>query len=337
MYSATVIVPSLGTTIGAAYVGAMLSSLLFGITVLQVLVYYRDYPNDWQLYRYSVGILWILDAFHLSLTIHLMYHYTVDSFGDYAALGDVVWSVLVSILTSGAIPHIFLISRSFKSICSAAMEMWVTFVDLHVPADSNHVVGHHFHRFLPCTVIFVVTGGFAVGVLVVYKTYCITTFTGLASMDWVIETAFATATGIDFLISFAICYYLHKSRSVSEFTSSTNSRLLVLMWFVLISGLATSTCSTIVLITFIVLPNTLVFLGVKFLLTKLYINSLLSMLNAQNRLQGANSGCGAALSGPTSFSNTIWLTPTGGDTSTRFVKHDGFNIPLSEISSSGPS
>ncbi len=72
--NSAVVVPSLGTTIGAAYVGAMLSSLyvdlfndsvtqrfssitctrLFGITVLQVFIYYRDYRNDWQLFRYSV-------------------------------------------------------------------------------------------------------------------------------------------------------------------------------------------------------------------------------------------------------------------------------------------
>ncbi|PBK81114.1 hypothetical protein ARMGADRAFT_816338 [Armillaria gallica] len=254
MNSATVVVPSLGTTIGAAYVGAMLSSLLFGITVLQVFIYYRDYPNDWQLYRYSVGILWVLDAFHLSLTMHAVYHYTVDSFGDYAALGNVVWSFKLQILVNVVI--IVFVQSLY------AVRLWK--------------FGRHFHRLLPWTVIFVVACGFAVGVLLVYKTYTITTFAGLASMDWAIDAAFATSTGIDFFISFAVCYYLHKSRSISEF-SSTNSRLLVLMWLVLMSGLVTSACSTVALVTYIVLPNTLVFLGVEFLLTKLYVNSLLSM------------------------------------------------------------
>ncbi|PBK84962.1 hypothetical protein ARMGADRAFT_1087867 [Armillaria gallica] len=370
MDSAAAIVPSLGKTIGAAYVGAMLSSLLFGITVLQVFIYYRDYPNDWQLYRYSVGILWVLDAFHLSLTIHVIYHYTVDSFGDYVALGNVVWSVRISVLTAGAIPYIFFTPRSLKLqiLVNVVIIVFVQRYCVSIPAMTltTHSVPHslyavrlwklgrYFHRFLPCIVIFVVTGGFAVGVMIVYKTfvprlslypseahavagrYCITTFTGLALIDWAVDISFATATGIDFFISFAICYYLHKSRSISEF-SSTNSRLLVLMWFVLMSGLATSACSTVALITFIVLPNTLVFLGVESLLTKLYVNSLLSMLNARNRLQGAKAGSGAALSEPTSLSNIIRLTPTGGSASAGFAKRDGFNIPLSEIGSSGPS
>ncbi|KAK0435711.1 hypothetical protein EV421DRAFT_1908412 [Armillaria borealis] len=349
MDSATAIVPSLGTTIGAAYVGAMLSSLLFGVTVLQVFIYYREYPNDWQLYHYSVGILWVLDAFHLSLTIHVIYHYTIDSFGDYVALGNVVWSFKLQILVNIVI--IIFVQRYCVSILASILMTYF------VPRSLYAVrlwKWRHFHRFLPCTVIFVIAGGCVVGVLVVYKTfvcrlsrypsdphavadrYCITTFTGLASMDWAIDAAFATSTGIDFFISFAICYYLHKSRSISEF-SSTNSRLLVLMWFVLMSGLATSACSTVALITYIVLPNTLVFLGVEFLLTKLYVNSLLSMLNARKRLQGANTRSGAALLDPTSFSNMIRLTPTGGSASAGHVKRAEFNIPLSEIGSSGPS
>ncbi|KAK0243657.1 hypothetical protein EDD85DRAFT_804791 [Armillaria nabsnona] len=314
MISTTVVVPSLGTTIGAAYVGAMLSSLLFGITVLQVFIYYRDYPNDWRLFRYSVGILWVLDAFHLSLTMHAIYHYTVDSFGDYAALGNVVWSFKLQILVNVVI--IVFVQSLY------AVRLWK--------------FGRHFHRFLPWTVIFVVACGFAVGVLLVYKTYTITTFTGLASMNWAIDAAFATSTGIDFFISFAMCYYLHKSRSITEF-SSTNSRLLVLMWFVLMSGLVTSACSTVALVTYIVLPNTLVFLGVEFLLTKLYVNSLLSMLNARKRLQGANTGSGTALSEPTSFSNIIRLTPIAGGANAEDIKRGGFDIPLSEISSSAPS
>ncbi|KAK0445931.1 hypothetical protein EV421DRAFT_1902285 [Armillaria borealis] len=332
MNSAAVVVPSLGTTIGAAYVGAMLSSLLFGITVLQVFIYYRDYPNDWQLYRYSVGILWVLDAFHLSLTMHAIYHYTVDSFGDYAALGNVVWSFKLQILVNVIIIVFVQRCRLFiPSIIPATH-----FVLRSLYAVRLWKFGRHFHRFLPWTVIFVVACGFAVGVLLVYKTYTITTFTGLASMDWAIDAAFATSTGIDFFISFAMCYYLHKSRSITEF-SSTNSRLLVLMWFVLMSGLATSACSTVALVTFIVLPNTLVFLGVEFLLTKLYVNSLLSMLNARKRLQGANTGSGTGLSEPTSFSNIIRLTPTAGGANAGDAKRGGFDIPLSEICSSAPS
>ncbi|KAK0202256.1 hypothetical protein DFS33DRAFT_1386553 [Desarmillaria ectypa] len=351
MDSAVVAVPSLGTTIGAAYVGAMLSSLLFGITVLQVFIYYKDYPNDWRLYRYSVGIIWVLDAFHLSLTIHAIYHYTVDSFGDYVALGNVIWSYKLQILINVII---ILFVQRYYLCCPLPLSQLTSSAIVYTQCGYGSSGAISIGSFLGLPYSWSHADSQWEYVMLVYKTfvyqpsyfpsepyvivgrYSITTFAGLASMKWTVDGAFATSTGIDFFISFAMCYYLHKSRSMSDF-SSTNSRLLALMWFVLISGLATSACSTVALVTFIVLPNTLVFLGVEFLLTKLYVNSLLSMLNARKRIQGINTGSSAALSEPTSFSNIIRLTPTAGGGSVGDVKYDGLNIPLSEIRNSAPS
>ncbi|KAK0457529.1 uncharacterized protein EV420DRAFT_1748671 [Desarmillaria tabescens] len=325
MNSEAVVVPSLGTTIGATYVGAMLSSLLFGITVLQVFIYYRDYPNDCRLYRYSVGIIWVLDALHLSLIIHVIYHYTVDSFGDYVALENVVWSFKVpnshlrDVLLADFDPRLFPQASKSNQPCTqydcgssgtisigsflglsyswSHADLWAyTPNNMLRGAPSGHLQNVQSHA--------------------VAARYTITTFTDLASMDWAIDASFATSTGIDFFISFATCYYLHKSRA----------------------------CSTIALVTgqvswsiqYIALPNTLVFLGVDFLLAKLYVNSLLSMLNARKRIQGTNTGSGAALSEPTSFSNVIHLTPTAGGASAGDVK-DGFSIPPSEIHGSVPT
>ncbi|KAG7439238.1 uncharacterized protein BT62DRAFT_770917 [Guyanagaster necrorhizus] len=295
MNSVAVIVPSLGMTIGAAYIGAMLSSLLFGITVLQVFIYYREYPDDWRLYRYSVGILWVLDALHLSLTIHAIYHYTVDSFGDYVTLGNVVWSFKLQILVNVVI--IVFVQSLY------AVRLWK--------------FGRHFHRFLPWIVIFVVACGFAVGILLVYKTrYTITTFTGLASMMG--HRRRLRRIHRDRLLHIVRNVLLPSQESfnfrVFEY-ELTAARIDV----------------------YITLPNTLVFLGVEFLLTKLYVNSLLSMLNARKRIQGKNTGSGAISSEPTSFSNVIRLTPTTGCVSAGDIKYDGFSIPLSEIRGSGPS
>ncbi|KAK0433890.1 hypothetical protein EV421DRAFT_1842519 [Armillaria borealis] len=78
-----------------------------------------------------------------------------------------------------------------------------------------------------------------------------------------------------------MCYYLLKSRVATTF-SSTTARLMVIMRFILISGLATTACSLIILITFLVSPDTLIFAGISFIIPKLYINSLLAMFNARD-------------------------------------------------------
>ncbi|PBK85867.1 hypothetical protein ARMGADRAFT_1017656 [Armillaria gallica] len=81
-----------------------------------------------------------------------------------------------------------------------------------------------------------------------------------------------------------MCYYLHKCREASAF-SSTSAIILGLMRVIVISGSATSACSLLTLITFHVWPNSLMFLGIDFVLPKIYINSLLAMLNWRKRHQ----------------------------------------------------
>ncbi|KAK0221341.1 hypothetical protein IW262DRAFT_892719 [Armillaria fumosa] len=84
---------ALWDTLGVLYVGATISAILFGITNLQVVIYYKRYPTDWWVYRYSVAVLWILDAFHVALSTHSLYYYLVDMSGDLvASLVHVVWS-----------------------------------------------------------------------------------------------------------------------------------------------------------------------------------------------------------------------------------------------------
>lgn len=92
----------------------------FGITNLQTLIYYKRYPNDWWIYRYSVSwnsfrvsvilkpmrqvaLLWSvhssyrwlwfitkffyrgLDALHVVLSTHALYRLLIDWYGNVAA------------------------------------------------------------------------------------------------------------------------------------------------------------------------------------------------------------------------------------------------------------
>ncbi|KAK0243663.1 hypothetical protein EDD85DRAFT_1017486 [Armillaria nabsnona] len=103
--------PSLGDTLGALYIGATIAAVqvtfltrrdtcscihsgsLFGITNLQTVIYYKKYPHDWWLFRYSVALLWILDALHVALSTHALYVYLINMFGDLAGvLVHDVWS-----------------------------------------------------------------------------------------------------------------------------------------------------------------------------------------------------------------------------------------------------
>ncbi|KAK0190192.1 hypothetical protein F5146DRAFT_1225092 [Armillaria mellea] len=85
-------------TLGAIYVGGTIAAMLFGISNLQIVIYYKNYPNDSWIYRYSVAIIWILDALHVALSTHAVYHYLIDSFGNYPGLYHIVWSFKLQLL-----------------------------------------------------------------------------------------------------------------------------------------------------------------------------------------------------------------------------------------------
>ncbi len=135
--------PSLRTTLSPVYIGTIVAAMqvnvvfvypsftnasspwsLFGITNLQVVIYYMKYPKDWWVHRYLVIITspefdfvhwssvdrlgycgesesshsphsWRLPGFlihfMLLLTMHALYYYLINLFGYYVGLDHVVW------------------------------------------------------------------------------------------------------------------------------------------------------------------------------------------------------------------------------------------------------
>ncbi|KAF9031586.1 hypothetical protein BJ165DRAFT_1535351 [Panaeolus papilionaceus] len=252
---------TLGNTVGAAFLGLVAASILFGVTAIQVYIYYHNYPKDWRLQKITVGLLLLLDAFHLSLTVHVVYHYLITNFGDLEAQKDVVWSFKLQIVINIII---VLVVQGLYGI-------------------RIYKLGKNFSKIWPIFTSFIILGGYIVGILLAVETYKADTFAAIHKMTWIIFTSFAIATAIDIVIAMAICYYLN--RSTSYMFDRTNSKIFTIMKYVIISGFATSACSLSALIALATMPDTLVFLGIEFLLTKLYINSYIALLNARNHLR----------------------------------------------------
>ncbi|KAK0445925.1 hypothetical protein EV421DRAFT_300722 [Armillaria borealis] len=248
--------PSFGVTLGALYIGATIAAILFGITNLQMVIYYKKYPHDWWLFRYSVALLWVLDALHVALSTHALYFYLVGMFGDLAgALVHSVWSFKVQLDVNVLI--IVYVQGLY------AIRLWK--------------LGRHFHKIFPWFVFLAVATSLGASIFTIYDICMNRNFSSISAIKTSIYTVFVTNTVTDCTISFMMCYYLHRSRAVVARFSTTASLLLDLMRLILVSGLATSACSLLALISYIVWPKTLIFLGIDFILPKLYINSLLAM------------------------------------------------------------
>ncbi|KAK0203254.1 hypothetical protein DFS33DRAFT_1346234 [Desarmillaria ectypa] len=252
-------IPPLGTTLGAVYVGATIGAVFYGITILQTVIYYKQYPNDSWLFLCAVAILWILDTLHVAISTHALYFYLVESFGNYLPLFGIVWSFPLQLLVN------MLIVVGVQALY--AVRIWK--------------FGRNFHTVLPWFIFLVVAASLATGIYVIYDTYTISSFFDIPTISTSIYVVFSTLAGADFFIAAAMCYYLNKGTSTTSF-SSTTKIIIGLMRLVMISGLATSACSLFTLVAYIAWPDTLIFIAVDFILPKLYINSLLAMLNSRH-------------------------------------------------------
>ncbi|KAK0457541.1 uncharacterized protein EV420DRAFT_1548962 [Desarmillaria tabescens] len=187
-------IPCIGNTFGVLYVGATIAVLLFGVSNLQMAIYYKRYPNDWSLYRYSVALLWTLDILHVALTTHALYVYLIDMFGDLAgALVNSVWSFKVQLgMNIGIIIYV-------QGLY--AIRLWK--------------LGRYFHKFLPWFAFLAVVASLGAGI---FSIYSLSLAPNLSTIYHMKASVIASSTVVvtDFVIAFMMCYYLHKSRAVME-------------------------------------------------------------------------------------------------------------------------
>ncbi|KAJ4496903.1 hypothetical protein C8R41DRAFT_761230 [Lentinula lateritia] len=245
---------NIDNTLGAVFIGIVGATFVFGITTLQVYMYYHHYQRDSYLHKLAVAVLWsvkILDTFHLVLIVHATYHYAVKGFGDASNMAFIVWYVCT-------------FYRSLSLLCKL-----IKFPSLY--AYRVWILGGYHHGVLGYVVVRILQG-------LLILSYTIQMFEELHAISWTIYLSLATSTAIDFTIASTMCYYLHKSRG-SE--SQLNSRISTVMQYSLSSGLFTSACSLSTLFTYTLMPDNLIFLSLQFLSTKFYVGSFLAMLNSR--------------------------------------------------------
>lgn len=282
--------PTLNNTVGALLLGLCAASFLDGVITVQMYQYYYRLKQDFIRHIVAVALLWILDFMHLALTIHVVYTYIITGWGDFAGLERILWSIKLQVILNVVIVvlvHALYVSR-----------VWI------LGGYHNGILGYLAAAF--------VGGGFVVGVILANVLYGIDSFDDLGSISWAIYASLATATIIDFTISVAMCYYLWKSEGTE---TKLNLRISRMMQYTVGSGLLTTACSLSTLFTYWFTPNTFVFLGVEFLLTKLYVGSFFAMLNARERSDLRNNQSSTTLPGSwvslrTPPWNHLWPRPT---------------------------
>ncbi|KAG2031521.1 hypothetical protein BDR03DRAFT_1016007 [Suillus americanus] len=269
----------LGNTFGALFIGVIFAAFLFGLSNIQAFFYFQTHRGTGISFpKLTVAWLWTLDALHLFLIVHCIYYYLVAHYADISVLTEIVWSFKLQIVIDVS---------GFSHVLRPPTHPLQVIIIYGVHLLYFHriwIVGKGRSRVLPMVVGVIVTLGSGVAISLIWAIYQCHVFSDLITIEWATFMSLGTVAFIDFVIASSLCYLLATSRTGF---SSTDSIIAKLVAYIINTGCLTSVCSLTAMITCAVMPHNFIFLGVEFLIAKLYVNSFLALLNARCYLQPA--------------------------------------------------
>ncbi|KAJ7774314.1 hypothetical protein DFH07DRAFT_952558 [Mycena maculata] len=301
-----------GTTVPAAEVAALISGVkqlfatsfigfsvattIYGISVLQVYLYYRNYPEDRAPLKFIVALLFLLDTLSTIFVAHSLYTFYVLNFGKNPVEDLVIpWSFSVD----GETP------RHSYHICGPDVNSILVFV----PPFANifTILGFYARTIWKVTVSKAVAG-FIIFLAIVCLALGIVTTVDLwdpsLHIDWNPEILGSLPRTIlpgssqnsqiisglvqglaalnDVIITASMCYYLHRNRSPLP---STGQFVDTLILYAVSRGVLTAVCQILFLVTNVALPGATYWQPFHQAVGKLYVNSVYATLNVRSTFQ----------------------------------------------------
>ncbi|KAF8835499.1 hypothetical protein BDN67DRAFT_1005827 [Paxillus ammoniavirescens] len=284
-------------TYGALLVGGFVAAALAGIVTVQSFIYLKLYPHDVLQTKAIVGVVWSLDTAHTALVCASIWIYLIENFGDTAKIdmipGTLAMTVaLTAILTF--VVHCFFAQRihklsrrnwritaplmafAFLRLCSASGEK-----------DDLITCSPRAERFM--TGLLVTTA----------EMIHMRTFSSFkAKFRWIFTLGLALSCFVDIMIAGFLCYSLRSNRKAS---SSMDRVINSVILYTFENNSLTSAATVVSMICWLTMPSNLVFMGLHFVIGKLYANSLLATLNARRRLQNERAQRGLSAELPVAF------------------------------------
>ncbi|TDL21609.1 hypothetical protein BD410DRAFT_789355 [Rickenella mellea] len=249
---------TLGNTFGVAFIGLIISSVMYGLTLLQTFHYYRRYTHDPIRLKWIVGLLTLADSIQLMLSVWAIYWYLVANFGNFPNLGVPHWSINLQ--------------TDFNTIVSAGVQLFFT-RRVYIMSQNKYIL----------VILLVLTAiHFALGVYFTARAFIYHNFADYLHLVWVPSVGVGSAAVADLIIATSMCYFLRKTRTGF---GRTDTLITKLMMYSINTGLLTSIFATVSVILYGTMPNNLVWMCFYWILGKLYINSFLAMLNSRGSLR----------------------------------------------------
>ncbi|KAJ7445909.1 hypothetical protein FB451DRAFT_1568017 [Mycena latifolia] len=251
----------LGSLLGPWFIGIVLSSIVFGVTCLQVYLYYTKFcSRDPVFMKLFVAVLMVLDIVHLVFITASYYVTSVTNFGDYLAISAAPWTLQAQI--------------GVGVLLSTLVQM---FYASRIWALSNKSL------YMPLTIAVCSLAQLSLAIV-----YMDVTFKTATYQDSGVEIPFSTGglafeVATDGLISGSMVYFFAQSRTGFR---PTDNALRTLIAYTVNSGMLLMITAICCLATFVTSATTsLTYALFFFILVRLYGCSLMSILNSRDHVR----------------------------------------------------
>jgi len=225
------------TNLGSVFIGLVISAAIFGVTNVQVFLYFSKYSKRDPVYlKTVVGTLYCLDWLHLIFATHAVYFYTISNFANAAILSTQAWSLVVQVIVSA-------ISDMIVQLCYC-WRIWI------MSKRSWLLTGVGILLSALCLAFSLTFSGIILGFSSLLQN---------TSAAWALYSASATAVAADAWIAAVLCFYLFRSKTGWKVTDTIATRLMI---YIVNTGLLTTVVVTASLITFATMPSSYVYIGI---------------------------------------------------------------------------
>ncbi|KAN0130228.1 hypothetical protein V8E53_011985 [Lactarius tabidus] len=246
-------------TLGSLFIGTVLSSIVYGVTLLQVYSYCNSHcsRDRWPL-KSLVAFLMLVDTVNLVFANHTTYYLAVTNFGDYSSFQIMPWS-LPAIALSGSV-----------------LEISVQ----HFYAYRIYLLSGR-SPYLPAAISVISLTAFGMGIVLGVKGLEHIDLNGAHFRNIYIATLSCDVL-CDVLITFGMVYTLFRNRTPFRSTTSVLNLLAIYAINYGTLNLVLTISSTILLVTY---QDTFIYLVPLFIVIRLYFCAFMAILNSRDNLR----------------------------------------------------
>ncbi|KAF9483502.1 hypothetical protein BDN70DRAFT_929196 [Pholiota conissans] len=256
-------VPQLESTFGVLFIGYIISMVAYGFTFFQTYIYFSRYPMDRRGIKATVASLCLLDTVNSALISHTMYHYLVTYFPLTTGLinatstycAEIGFSALavfiVQLFYSYRVWRVskrVLLAGAISLVSTVAFAMRLAFTSKIRPSDQGQNAAALLYRSIPITF----------DQAIITASQALTFFSGTLS-------------------TISLFFYLAPSRSLVS--KSTENFFEKAVTHLISRGTLATLLQLCFLIAYLTTPGKVVWMPFHLITSKVFINSLFTMLN----------------------------------------------------------